>query len=76
MLDSANGISCSLDFRSWTFVPVDLTLNLHRMPHGPWFGMDARTIIDSGGLGTVTTTVFDAQGSVGKSLHTLFVRPR
>lgn len=76
LLDSANGISAELDFRHWSFVPVDLTLNLHRLPQGPWFAMAARTLIDSGGIGTTTTTVFDAAGPVGRSLHTLFVRPK
>jgi len=76
LLDSANGVSAELDIRSHTFVPVDLTLNLRRQPEGPWFGMDARTVIDPGGIGTVSTTVFDDGGPVGRSLHTLFVRPR
>lgn len=76
LLDSANGISGELDLRHWTFVPVDLTLNLTRDPIGPWYGMDARTVIHHGGTGLVTTTVFDSLGPVGKSLHTLFVRPR
>ena len=76
MLDSANGISAALDFRHWSFVPVDLTLNLHRLPTGPWFGMAARTIINGGGIGTTTTTVFDQSRAVGRSLHTLFVRPK
>jgi hypothetical protein len=76
MLDSANGTSCALDFRRWGFVPVDLTLTLHRLPVGPWFGMATRTVIDSGGIGTTTTTAFDQAGAVGNSLHTLFVRPK
>jgi hypothetical protein len=38
--------------------------------------MDAHTMADEGGIGTVTTSVFDGQGPVGRSLHTLFVRPR
>ena len=76
LLDSANGVSCELDFRHWTFVPVDLTLNLHRQPRGPWFGMEARTQIDAGGIGLTQTTPFDADGAVGHSQHTLFVRPR
>lgn len=76
LLDSANGVSAELDIRTHTFVPVDLSLNLHRLPAGPWFGMDARTTIDPAGIGTVGTTVFDANGPVGRSLHTLFVAPR
>ena len=76
MLDSANGISAELAFQKWSFVPVDQTLNLHRLPVGPWFGMAARTVIDDGGIGTTTTTVFDERGPVGHSLHTLFIRPK
>lgn len=75
-LDSANGVSAELDVRTHTFPPVDLSLNLHRLPRGPWFGMDARTVVDGGGIGLVHTTVFDADGPAGRSLHTLFVRPR
>lgn len=76
MLDSANGISAELEFGQWSFVPVDQTVNLRRMPTGPWFGMAARTIIDDGGIGTTTATIFDERGAVGLSLHTLFVRPK
>ncbi len=75
MLDSANGISAELDINTWSFVPVDLTLNIHRHPKGEWVGMSAQTIIDTSGIGTVTTAVFDQQGAFGRSLHTLFVRP-
>jgi hypothetical protein len=76
MLDSANGISAELDIRSWNFVPVDLTLNIHRLPQGLWLGMAAQTMIEPQGIGTVTTAVFDRAGAVGRSLHTLFVRPK
>ena len=76
LLDSANGVSAELEVLQHSFVPVDLTLNLHRLPQGPWFGLDARTVIDKSGVGVVSTTPFDAQGAVGASLHTLFVRPR
>jgi hypothetical protein len=76
LLDSANGVSAVHDVRTHTFPPVDLTLNLHREPRGPWFGMDAQTMADEGGIGTVTAAVFDSHGPLGRSLHTLFVRPR
>ena len=76
MIDSANGISAELDIMKWSFVPVDLTLGLHRAPSGPWVGMAARTVIESHGIGQTSTTVFDEKGRLGRSLHTLFVRPR
>ncbi len=76
MIDSANGISAELDIRSWTFVPVDMTVGFCRQPVGPWMGMAARTIIGNEGIGQTTTIAFDSTGSVGNSIHTLFVRPR
>ncbi|SEM43857.1 Thioesterase-like superfamily protein [Syntrophus gentianae] len=76
MIDSANGISAELDFQKWTYVPVDLTLGIYRQPEGPWFGMDARTVIGNDGSGQTTTVAFDSKGKVGHSLHTLFIRPR
>lgn len=76
MIDSANGISAELDFPKWTYVPVDLTLGIYRQPEGPWIGMDARTVIGNDGNGQTTTVAFDSKGTVGRSLHTLFIRPR
>ncbi len=76
MLDSANGVSAELDILKWTFVPVDMTIGLYRQPKGPWVGMSARTTIGEEGIGQTTTIAFDSNGSVGNSVHTLFVRPR
>ncbi len=78
MLDSANGVSAELPLRDWTFVPVDLQLSLHRpvADDRDWTGMDARSVIDPSGVGTTDATVFDSGGPCGRSLHTLFVRPR
>ncbi len=76
LMDSANGVSAELDIRQWSFVPVDLSIGLHRQPVGEWNGMVARTVVQGDGIGQTTTTAFDQTGSVGHSLHTLFVRPR
>ena len=76
MIDSANGISAELDFDQWTYVPVDMTVGILRPPEGTWFGMEARTVIGDDGSGQTTTVAFDSRGTVGRSLHTLFIRPR
>jgi hypothetical protein len=34
--DSGNGVSATLDYRSYLFVNVDLSVHLHRMPEGEW----------------------------------------
>ncbi len=76
MVDSANGISAELHLRDWTFVPVDMNVVLHREPEGEWLAMAAETAIEGDGVGMTRTRLFDARGSLGASLHTLFVAPR
>ena len=76
MIDSANGVSAELDIMKWTFVPVDLTVGLFRQPVGAWVGMTAHTTLEGQGIGQTNTVAFDATGSLGRSLQTLFVRPR
>lgn len=76
MIDSANGISAELDIRNWTFVPIDMTVGIYRQLIGPWVGMEARTSMGDDGIGQTSATIFDTKGRVGKSIHTLFIRPK
>ncbi len=75
MVDSANGVSWELPLGRYRFVPVDLNVVLYREPEGEWVGMAARTTVGGEGVGMVRTRLFDARGTVGASLHTLFVGP-
>ena len=75
MVDSANGISWELPLGRFTFVPVDMNLVLRRLPEGEWVGMAARTTVEGDGIGMVRTRLFDAGGTLGEGLHTLFVAP-
>jgi hypothetical protein len=76
MVDSANGISWDLPIQRFTFVPVDMTLVVRRLPEGEWVGMAATTTVEEDGIGMVRTRLFDDAGTLGESLHTLFVAPR
>ena len=76
MVDSANGVSWELPVEGWSFVPVYLNVVLHRLPEGEWVGMSAATTIEGDGVGMARARLFDAGGSLGGSLHTLFVSPR
>lgn len=76
MVDSANGVSWELPLGAFTFVPVDLNVVLRRSPEGEWVGMSATTSVETDGLGLVQTRLFDVGGTIGASLHTLFVAPR
>jgi len=74
--DSANGIGAPLDLREWLFLNTELTVHLHRAPTGAWTGVDAATVIGPTGTGTVTGTLFDLDGQVGRITQELTVRPR
>jgi hypothetical protein len=76
MVDSANGVSAELQPSRYTFVPVELTVALHRHPRTEWVGMRARTVIEADGIGLVRAELFDEEGGVGLALQTLYVAPR
>jgi hypothetical protein len=76
MVDSANGISAELDPSRFTFVPVELTVAIHRYPRTDWIGMRARTTIEGDGVGLVRADLFDEEGPLGAATQTLFVAPR
>jgi hypothetical protein len=76
MLDSANGVSAELPAKSWTFVPVDFTVVLYRHPRSEWVGMDARSVIGNDGVGMTHARIFDEEGTLGRSVHTLFIARR
>lgn len=73
MVDSANGISAELPVSRFTFVPVELTVNVVRHPRTEWVGMSARTTIDEGGVGQTHAELFDEAGYLGTAVQTLFV---
>jgi hypothetical protein len=76
LVDSANGISAELEPSRFTFVPVELTVSIHRYPRTEWIGMRARTTIEADGIGLVHADLFDEDGALGMALQTLFVAPR
>ncbi|MCH8502805.1 MAG: thioesterase family protein [Ectothiorhodospiraceae bacterium] len=50
-------------------INTDITLYLHREPEGPWLGLDARSRMETTGMGLVETTLHDPRGPVGKVLQ-------
>jgi hypothetical protein len=76
MVDSANGISMEVPVTRFLAVPVNLTVSLSRWPEGEWVGMRAKTTIARVGVGTTHAELFDARGTIGEAVQTLFVAPR
>ncbi len=76
MADAASGISAELDWERWSFVNVDLGINLEREPEGEWMAMDAVTRPGPAGAGLCVGVLSDERGRVGLSTQTLRIGPR
>lgn len=74
--DSGNGISATLDFKTYLFVNSDLTINLFRRPVGTWICLDARSWFGGAGCGLAESALYDETGLIGRATQTLSVRLR
>jgi len=74
--DSGNGVSSALDWKSYLFINVDLSVHLHRMPEGEWVCLDAVTLPQANGVGMSDTALFDQHGPIGRAAQTLLVDRR
>jgi hypothetical protein len=74
--DFGNGISRVVDFGDYLFVNTDLTVHLHREPHGEWVMVDARTRLETHGAGLASSTLSDERGQLGLAAQSLFVASR
>src|SRR5438270_376580 len=74
--DFGNGISATLPWADYLFINPDLTLYVERAPVGDWIGLEARTIIVPGGIGTAESVLYDERGRVGRATQALLVAPR
>lgn len=74
--DVGNGISAVLDWRSYLFINVDLTVHLERMPEGEWVCVDAVTLPQSNGVATAESVLSDRRGRIGRAVQTLLIAER
>ena len=74
LVDTANGIATRVPPTTWMFPNVDLSIHLHRQPHGDWVGLDTTVIFGADGVGLTTSTLHDRHGPVGRAEQILTVR--
>ena len=74
--DFCNGTSSVLDFREWTFLNADLTVNFSREPAGDWILVDAETWIGPDGAGLAMARLADAGGYFGRAVQSLVIEKR
>jgi hypothetical protein len=74
--DFCNGTSAALDFRKWTFLNADLTVNMAREPVGEWILVDAESWIGPDGAGLAMARLADEHGYFGRAVQSLVVDKR
>lgn len=74
LADCGNGVSRNEDAGALAFMNTDLTVQLHRLPVGEWFGIDAVSHWEPSGIGMSDSLLFDELGPVGRALQSLVVR--
>ena len=74
--DFCNGTSAVLDFREWTFINADLTVNFARQPVGAWILLDAESWIGPDGAGIATARLADERGYFGRAIQSLVIEKR
>jgi hypothetical protein len=74
--DFCNGTASVLDFRAWTFLNADLTVNFSREPAGEWILLDAESWIGPDGAGLAMARLADARGYFGRAVQSLVIEKR
>jgi Thioesterase-like superfamily len=74
--DFCNGTSAALDFRQWTFLNADLTVNMAREPAGDWILLDAESLIGPDGAGLAIASLADQRGYFGRVVQSLVIEKR
>jgi hypothetical protein len=74
--DVGNGISAVLDYHSYVFINVDLTVHFERMPTGEWVCVDAVTRPQPTGIGTAESVLSDQRGRLGRAAQSLLIERR
>ena len=74
--DLGNGISSLLPVDRWLFINPELTVYVHRPPHGDWISLDARSELSPSGMGVAHSVLADRDGTIGHALQALLVDRR
>jgi hypothetical protein len=74
--DFCNGTAPSLDFKQWTFLNADLTVNMAREPVGEWILLDGESWIGPDGAGLAMARLADERGTFGRAVQSLVIEKR
>lgn len=74
MADCGNAIGRNADPAEVNFMNPDLSIHCHRDPVGEWIGSEVAGYWEPDGIGMADAHLFDASGSIGRAVQTLFLR--
>jgi hypothetical protein len=74
--DFCNATAATLDFRKWTFINADLSVNFARQPVGAWILLDGESWIGPDGAGLAMARLADARGYFGRAVQSLVIEKR
>ena len=74
--DFSNGTSSTLDFRQWTFINADLSVNFARQPVGEWILVDGECWVGPDGAGLAMSRLADERGYFGRAVQSLVIEKR
>lgn len=74
--DVTNGVGARLDPVRFSFLNTELTVHLHDVPRGPWFGVSAESTIGADGVGMGSAVLHEPDGPIGRVAQSLLVERR
>ena len=75
MSDFCNGVGQLKLAANTGMINADIHLQLLRAPVGEWIGIDAQTLVQSGGIGMITAELHDLHGLIGQVNQTVMPTP-
>ncbi|MBB5049269.1 hypothetical protein HNR60_004045 [Rhodopseudomonas rhenobacensis] len=74
--DFSNATSAVLDFKDWTFINADLSINLARPPVGEWILLNSEMWLGPDGAGIAASKLGDVNGYFGRAVQSLVIERR
>ncbi|GAC56093.1 hypothetical protein GOHSU_02_02420 [Gordonia hirsuta DSM 44140 = NBRC 16056] len=75
VIDIANGIGSALNPTQWSWMNVDTTVHLVRVPQGPWIGVDSDLAAGADGYAATVGELYDTRGYLGRTAQAVLLSP-
>ncbi|WP_018296627.1 thioesterase family protein [Corynebacterium lubricantis] len=73
IVDSANGLGTGLSPEQWSFMNVDTSIYLNRLPVGEWIGILPDANYGPDGIGVTISRIYDEHGPIGTTNQSILI---